>query len=223
MDCPVCNFMSSPTLVRPLKYTICGSCFEGARSVMALMNKLDHNAGANKSAANKVPLPNPSKASSYRIQQIQIISVADNIFMFAFLLASFTRDLQMLWDGWRKWRKQKMNWEIGYPILLDLFLPLKTKFTLIFRLSLAVVVLVYQHTEHYWWFSISFISFKNILLIKGAESVVSTIWQWDIWSTMLFAWGRLQDQQSSETCWILMDAWLRRRTLWSSLNWTMRS
>ncbi|XP_027115613.1 BTB/POZ domain-containing protein At3g56230-like [Coffea arabica] len=71
MDCPVCNCMSSPILVRPLKYTICGSCFEGARSVMALMNKLDHNAGANKSAANKVPLPNPSKGFANALRWVK--------------------------------------------------------------------------------------------------------------------------------------------------------
>ncbi|KAL3524034.1 hypothetical protein ACH5RR_016868 [Cinchona calisaya] len=71
MDCPVCNFVPSPIIIRPLKYTICGSCYEGARSIMALMNKLEQNAGVNKSAANRISLPNPSKGFANALRWVK--------------------------------------------------------------------------------------------------------------------------------------------------------
>ncbi|CAI9091820.1 OLC1v1026936C1 [Oldenlandia corymbosa var. corymbosa] len=56
MDCPICNTVSTPILLRPLKYTICGSCYEGARSVMALMNNMDSSNGI--STVNRSSSPN---------------------------------------------------------------------------------------------------------------------------------------------------------------------
>lgn len=55
MDCPICNYSVSPIILRPLRYTICGACYEGARSLIALINKL-HNSNNDKgtSKANHV-------------------------------------------------------------------------------------------------------------------------------------------------------------------------
>ncbi|WOG94151.1 hypothetical protein DCAR_0313444 [Daucus carota subsp. sativus] len=55
MDCPICNYSVSPIILRPLRYTICGACYEGARSLIALINKL-HNGNNDKgtSKANHV-------------------------------------------------------------------------------------------------------------------------------------------------------------------------
>ena len=62
MDCSIC--CSMPLILRPPRNTICGACYEGAKSVITLMNKLESDERADK-ATNSLPSsPNPCKASS---------------------------------------------------------------------------------------------------------------------------------------------------------------
>nr|GMC61808.1 BTB/POZ domain-containing protein At3g56230 [Ipomoea batatas] len=61
MDCSICSAM--PFILRPPRNTICGACYEGARSIITLTNKLDH-AADNKSLDNKSSNVNPSSSSS---------------------------------------------------------------------------------------------------------------------------------------------------------------
>ncbi|XP_022744126.1 BTB/POZ domain-containing protein At3g56230-like [Durio zibethinus] len=65
MDCSICSSM--PFILRPPRNTICGACYEGARNVITLMNKLEnyHSKGTDK--AGNIPgssSPNSCKASS---------------------------------------------------------------------------------------------------------------------------------------------------------------
>ncbi|XP_010554701.1 PREDICTED: BTB/POZ domain-containing protein At3g56230 [Tarenaya hassleriana] len=41
MDCSICTKM--PAILRPPRNTICGSCYEGARSIIMLLNKLENS------------------------------------------------------------------------------------------------------------------------------------------------------------------------------------
>lgn len=43
MDCSICSSM--PFLLRPPRNTICGACYEGAKSIITLMNKLEGDKG----------------------------------------------------------------------------------------------------------------------------------------------------------------------------------
>lgn len=59
MDCSIC--CSMPLILRPPRNTICGACYEGAKSVITLMNKLESDETADK-ATNSLPSsPNPCK------------------------------------------------------------------------------------------------------------------------------------------------------------------
>ncbi|KAI9110854.1 hypothetical protein K1719_018292 [Acacia pycnantha] len=53
MDCSVCTTM--PLILRPPRNTICGACYEGARSILIMMNKLESD--------ETVDNPNPSPPS----------------------------------------------------------------------------------------------------------------------------------------------------------------
>ncbi|KAJ6360495.1 hypothetical protein OIU76_016262 [Salix suchowensis] len=60
MDCSVCS--SLPFILRPPRNTICGACYEGAKSVIALMNKLESDKTIDNKASNSLPSsPNPCK------------------------------------------------------------------------------------------------------------------------------------------------------------------
>ncbi|KAG4150602.1 hypothetical protein ERO13_D04G013900v2 [Gossypium hirsutum] len=60
MDCSICSSM--PFILRPPRNTICGTCYEGARNVINLMNKLeiDHHC---KSTDKATPAPSSSPNS----------------------------------------------------------------------------------------------------------------------------------------------------------------
>lgn len=67
MDCPICNYSVSPIILRPLRYTICGACYEGARSLTALINKL-HNNNNNDNGTSKLNHLTPSpQSSNYKV------------------------------------------------------------------------------------------------------------------------------------------------------------
>lgn len=55
MDCSICTSM--PVILRPPRNTICGACYEGARSIISLINKLESEKARNGP-------PNSCKASS---------------------------------------------------------------------------------------------------------------------------------------------------------------
>ena len=55
MDCSICTSM--PVILRPPRNTICGACYEGARSIINLINKLESEKARNGP-------PNSCKASS---------------------------------------------------------------------------------------------------------------------------------------------------------------
>ncbi|KAK3003176.1 hypothetical protein RJ639_018074 [Escallonia herrerae] len=60
MDCSICSAM--PFILRPPRNTICGACFEGARSIIALTNKLDADKGFTDKPSNPtISPPNSSK------------------------------------------------------------------------------------------------------------------------------------------------------------------
>ncbi|XP_065871651.1 BTB/POZ domain-containing protein At3g56230 [Euphorbia lathyris] len=56
MDCSICSSM--PTILRPPRNTICGSCFEGAKTVISLVKELETDRG--NEVINLVSLPNSS-------------------------------------------------------------------------------------------------------------------------------------------------------------------
>lgn len=41
MDCSICSAM--PFIPRPPRNTICGACYEGARTIITLTNRNDHS------------------------------------------------------------------------------------------------------------------------------------------------------------------------------------
>ncbi|WCJ20003.1 BTB/POZ domain-containing protein [Euphorbia peplus] len=60
MDCSICSTM--PAILRPPRNTICGSCFEGAKCVISLMNKIEIDRGNDiKRDTCLVSLPNSCK------------------------------------------------------------------------------------------------------------------------------------------------------------------
>ncbi|KAL5734487.1 hypothetical protein ACOSP7_032348 [Xanthoceras sorbifolium] len=65
MDCSVCTTM--PFILRPPRNTICGACYEGARAVISLMNKLENDkfgAAENNNINNNHKANNSSLVSS---------------------------------------------------------------------------------------------------------------------------------------------------------------
>ncbi|EEF41535.1 protein binding protein, putative [Ricinus communis] len=54
MDCSICSSM--PTILRPPRNTICGACYEGAKTVITLMNKFDSDKGSDRPISS-VPQP----------------------------------------------------------------------------------------------------------------------------------------------------------------------
>ncbi|KAJ4720173.1 BTB/POZ domain-containing protein [Melia azedarach] len=61
MDCSICSSM--PFILRPPRNTICGACYEGARSIITLMNKLEGDKGADNNNSNNNNKPNNSLLS----------------------------------------------------------------------------------------------------------------------------------------------------------------
>ncbi|KAK7281068.1 hypothetical protein RIF29_08733 [Crotalaria pallida] len=55
MDCCVCTTM--PLILRPPRNTICGACYEGARSIISMMNTLESEKAKASTNANSSPPP----------------------------------------------------------------------------------------------------------------------------------------------------------------------
>ncbi|KAK3003178.1 hypothetical protein RJ639_018076 [Escallonia herrerae] len=126
MDCPICNIGASPTILRPLRYTICGSCYEGARSIVTLMSKLDDDPkGLSKSTNSVVSRSKSSKASSSLLKIVRILRLS---------LRGFANAL--------KWVKEMKD--------IEELQNEKLRLTLIFKSSRAIMDGPYQHIEHCW-------------------------------------------------------------------------
>lgn len=71
MDCSVCSAV--PFLLRPPRNTICGSCYEGARSIIALINKLENDKGIEKAnySSSMVSSPNSSKGFASALKWVK--------------------------------------------------------------------------------------------------------------------------------------------------------
>ncbi|CAI9772182.1 unnamed protein product [Fraxinus pennsylvanica] len=59
MDCSICSAM--PYILRPPRNTICGACYEGARSIITFTNRLDNEKGTEKPSNNSVSSSNSTK------------------------------------------------------------------------------------------------------------------------------------------------------------------
>ncbi|XP_073021589.1 BTB/POZ domain-containing protein At3g56230 isoform X2 [Primulina eburnea] len=59
MDCSICSAL--PYILRPPRNTICGACYEGARSIITLTNKLDGEKGSDKTRNTTVSSSNMTK------------------------------------------------------------------------------------------------------------------------------------------------------------------
>ncbi|ESQ44460.1 hypothetical protein EUTSA_v10006174mg [Eutrema salsugineum] len=62
MDCSICTTM--PSILRPPRNTICGSCYEGARTTIALLKKLEGSKEDHDKSTDKSPVNNGSSLSS---------------------------------------------------------------------------------------------------------------------------------------------------------------
>ncbi|KAG5558096.1 hypothetical protein RHGRI_008117 [Rhododendron griersonianum] len=74
MDCSICTTL--PFILRPPRNTICPACYEGARSLIALTNKLDNvDKGADKSSTNSssttVSSPKSSKGFANALKWVK--------------------------------------------------------------------------------------------------------------------------------------------------------
>ncbi|KAA3464587.1 BTB/POZ domain-containing protein isoform X1 [Gossypium australe] len=83
MDCSICSSM--PFILRPPRNTICGTCYEGARNVITLMNKLeiDHHCKSTDKTTHNIPAPSSSPNSCK----------ASNLF-FHFLFPLFMKEIE---------------------------------------------------------------------------------------------------------------------------------
>ncbi|KAF8402531.1 hypothetical protein HHK36_010616 [Tetracentron sinense] len=96
MDCSICSPI--PLILRPPRNTICPACYEGARSMLAFLNKLENVKGGEKSSCTLVSQPNSSKASTIFML----------FFAFIFLLYFFQGIVNAL-----KWVKEMKEIEEG--------------------------------------------------------------------------------------------------------------
>ncbi|KAK4480672.1 hypothetical protein RD792_013750 [Penstemon davidsonii] len=59
MDCSICSAM--PYILRPPRNTICGACYEGARTIINFTNKIDIEKGTDKPSNNLISSTNSTK------------------------------------------------------------------------------------------------------------------------------------------------------------------
>ncbi|KAL2526733.1 BTB/POZ domain-containing protein [Abeliophyllum distichum] len=69
MDCSICSAM--PYILRPPRNTICGACYEGARSIITFTNKLDNEKGAEKPSNNSVSSSNSTKGFANALKWVK--------------------------------------------------------------------------------------------------------------------------------------------------------
>ncbi|CAA2945333.1 Hypothetical predicted protein [Olea europaea subsp. europaea] len=69
MDCSICSAM--PYILRPPRNTICGACYEGARSIITFTNKLDNEKGTEKPSNNSVSSSNSTKGFANALKWVK--------------------------------------------------------------------------------------------------------------------------------------------------------
>ncbi|KZV51933.1 BTB/POZ domain-containing protein-like [Dorcoceras hygrometricum] len=69
MDCSICSAM--PSLFRPPRNTICGACYEGARTIITLTNKLDGEKGSDKTGNTSSSLSNMTKGFANALKWVK--------------------------------------------------------------------------------------------------------------------------------------------------------
>ncbi|KAK9283810.1 hypothetical protein L1049_012064 [Liquidambar formosana] len=69
MDCSVCSAV--PFILRPPRNTICAACYEGARSIINLINKLENEKGFDKSSNSFVSPPNSSRGFTNALKWVK--------------------------------------------------------------------------------------------------------------------------------------------------------
>lgn len=76
MDCSICSAM--PFILRPPRNTICGACYEGAKSIITLTNKLDNDKGLlDKQPNNPVSSYNSAKGFTNALKWVKEIKEAE--------------------------------------------------------------------------------------------------------------------------------------------------
>ncbi|XP_050210397.1 BTB/POZ domain-containing protein At3g56230 [Mercurialis annua] len=98
MDCCICTSM--PAILRPPRNTICGSCYEGAKTIITLMNKYDSDKGISDEKSSD-SFANLCKASS--------IFIASSTLFFPQPLASVPN-----WMNSMKEREDELNEKINF-------------------------------------------------------------------------------------------------------------
>lgn len=79
MDCSVCTTM--PLILRPPRNTICGACYEGARTILNMMNKLESDKTMdNPNHSLPSPSHNSSKASSWSSSHLYMLYTTNFIY-----------------------------------------------------------------------------------------------------------------------------------------------
>ncbi|KAL7107502.1 hypothetical protein ACP275_06G058500 [Erythranthe tilingii] len=70
MDCSICSAM--PYILRPPRNTICGACYEGARTIIALTSKIDTiDKGSDKPTTNPVSSSNSAKGFANALKWVK--------------------------------------------------------------------------------------------------------------------------------------------------------
>ncbi|XP_073131151.1 BTB/POZ domain-containing protein At3g56230-like isoform X1 [Henckelia pumila] len=69
MDCSICSAM--PYILRPPRNTICGACYEGARSIITLTNKHDGEKGSDKTGNTSVSPSNMTKGFANALKWVK--------------------------------------------------------------------------------------------------------------------------------------------------------
>ncbi|XAR66004.1 hypothetical protein NMG60_11012039 [Bertholletia excelsa] len=69
MDCSICTTM--PFILRPPRNTICAACFDGARCLITLTNKLEQEKGVDRSSNSAVSSPNSSKGFANALKWVK--------------------------------------------------------------------------------------------------------------------------------------------------------
>lgn len=85
MDCCICT--SIPYMLRPPRNTICGTCYEGAKNLLCILNKSETDQKGNDTGNNSmVSQPNSCKASSVLMY---LFSIYSDVICVYFVLINF--------------------------------------------------------------------------------------------------------------------------------------
>ncbi|KAL3837801.1 hypothetical protein ACJIZ3_022392 [Penstemon smallii] len=69
MDCSICSAM--PYILRPPRNTICGACYEGARTIINFTNKIDIEKGTDKLGNNPISSTNSIKGFANALKWVK--------------------------------------------------------------------------------------------------------------------------------------------------------